>query len=341
MLVSVIVPCRNEAGYIEGFLSCALSQSLPAGHRIEILVAGGASDDGTREILGRASALELIEIIDNPERIVATGLNRAIARSRGEVIVRMDVHTTYANDYVAECLEALESSGADNVGGPWRASGAGGVSDAIALAFPSSFACGGGKAHDPSYEGDVDTVYLGCWRRESLKRFGLFDEQMVRTQDSELNDRIRRLGGRVFQTPRIRSWYSCRRSLSGLWRQYVQYGYWKVFLMRRLGRPTTLRQLAPAVFLLGLTLFAAAAPWLDAAARLFVGTAAAYLAACLGVGGELCLRARRPELLPHMPAVLACYHFAYGWGYLRGAFELLLLRREPAAKLQALTREPA
>lgn len=233
MLVSVIVPCRNEAGYIESFLRCAFSQELPAEHKIEILVADGASDDGTRETLERVAVVRLLEIVDNPERIVSTGLNRAIAGSGGEVIVRMDVHTSYAKDYVAECLKALESSGADNVGGPWRARGAGGVSDAIALAFSSRFACGGGKAHDPSYEGDVDTVYLGCWRREAFDRFGPFDEQMVRTQDSELNDRIRRLGGRVFQTPRIRSWYSCRRSLGGLWRQYVQYGYWKVFLARR------------------------------------------------------------------------------------------------------------
>ena len=120
--VSVIVPCRNERRYIEGFCAGVLRQMLPAGWTLQLVIADGQSDDGTRELLAAMSAADgRIQWLDNPGRIVSTGLNRALACATGEVIVRMDVHTEYEPDYIAQCLAALESTGADNVGGPWHA----------------------------------------------------------------------------------------------------------------------------------------------------------------------------------------------------------------------------
>src|SRR2546423_3012597 len=120
--VSVIVPCRNERRYIEAFCAGVLRQVLPDGWALQLVVADGDSDDGTREILERVAADEpRVRVIANPRRIVSTGLNAALAQADGEVIVRMDVHTEYADDYVAQCIAALAKSGADNVGGPWRA----------------------------------------------------------------------------------------------------------------------------------------------------------------------------------------------------------------------------
>ena len=132
------------------------------------------------------------------------------------------------------------------------------------MAFQSPFVSGGGKAHDPGYEGWVDTVYLGCWKRHTLERLGLFNEAMVRAQDSELNFRIIRSGGRVWQTPRIQSFYEPRNSYRDLFRQYVQYGYWKVVTLGRHHRPASLRQLVPPIFLVSLALLASSAPWFTA-----------------------------------------------------------------------------
>src|SRR5262249_41370233 len=190
--------------------------------------------------------------IDNPERIVSTGLNAAIRAAHGDIIVRMDVHTEYASDYVRQCVEVLEETGADNVGGPWIARGETYTARAVAAAFRSPFAVGNARGHDPFYEGPLDTVYLGCWRRDLLLRNQEFDEELVRNQDDEHNLRLTVAGGVVWQSPRIKSWYCPRSSLAGLFRQYFQYGYWKVRVIQKHGRSASLRHIVPVFFVLGL-----------------------------------------------------------------------------------------
>ena len=178
----------------------------------------------------------------------------------------MDVHTFYAEDYIARCVETLEQTGADNVGGPWVACGTSYLQRAIAAAFQSRFCAGGAKSHNPAYEGQVDSVYLGCWRRETLDRIGWFDSTLERNQDDEWNLRLIRAGGRIWQSARIRSWYQVRPSLRTLARQYFDYGFWKVAVIRKHRRPASWRHFAPAMFLL---LNIALLPWLPALAAAF------------------------------------------------------------------------
>src|SRR5262245_38199757 len=174
--VSIVVPCRNEKAHIETCLRSISAQEAPAGG-FEVIVADGMSDDGTRDIVERLAASDQrIRIVDNPLQIVSAALNEGIRAARGEVIVRMAAHQAYAPEYILRCVEILHETGADNVGGPWMAKGKGLVGRGIAAAFESPFALGGSRGHDPKYEGLVDTVYLGCWPRQSFDRFGLFDE---------------------------------------------------------------------------------------------------------------------------------------------------------------------
>ena len=254
-IVSVIVPCRNEREHIEALCADALAQSLPEGWQLQLIVADGGSDDGTRQALYRiAQADRRVVVIDNPQRIVSAGLNRALVVARGGAIARMDVHTRYARDYLAQCLQALAHSGADNVGGPWRAQGQGGWPGAIAAAFQSRWVAGGARSRSLVYEGEVDTVYLGCWPRTTFERFGGFDEALVRNQDDEHNLRIVLGGGRIWQSPAIRSVYSPRDSLAALWRQWLQYGYWKPFVMKKHGQAAAWRHRVPGLFVAALAL---------------------------------------------------------------------------------------
>ncbi len=302
-------------------------------------MADGSSDDGTRaRVERRRRAGIALRILENPQRIVSAGLNAAIREARGEVIVRMDVHTIYARDYIAECLRALENSGADNVGGPWIAAGSSYLSKAIALAFASRFVSGGGRAHDPRYEGCLDTVYLGCWRREAFERFGLFDEGLVRSQDNELNLRIQRGGGKIFQTPRIRSRYTPRPSLRLLFRQYVQYGYWKVRVIRKHRLPASVRQLVPGGFLACLLALAAASPFSAWAWRCLLGLVTVYTAANLAFAAALCSSRSRWRYLPVMPLVFAVYQFGFGYGFLQGVADFVVLRKAAGGRFTALTR---
>ncbi|WP_119354869.1 glycosyltransferase family 2 protein [Azohydromonas sediminis] len=319
-LVSVVVPCRNEAAHVDAFVASVLAQRLPDGVALELIVADGASDDGTRERLAALAATDpRLKLIDNPQRIVAAGLNRALAAARGDVVVRMDVHTTYADDYVAQCLATLARTGADNVGGPWRAEGTGPWGRAIAAAFQSRWAAGGARSRSLSHDGPVDTVYLGCWPRATFERFGGFDETLVRNQDDEHNLRIVRGGGRVWQSPTIRSTYHPRESLAAFARQWLQYGYWKPFVMRKHGQPASARHLLPGAFVTALTLSAAAA-LLGLGALPLAALVAVYTLAVLALAVDAAARSSW-ALLPRLPVVIATQHLAYGAGTLLGAWD--------------------
>lgn len=326
-IVSVIVPCRNERRYIEAFCSGVLGQRLPPGWRLELVVADGQSDDGTREVLERVAESDpRIVCTDNPERIVSTGLNRALRLARGEVIVRMDVHTEYADDYVAQCLAVQEETGADNVGGPWHAQPdpqGGPMQHAVAAAFQSRWVAGGALSRRLDYDGPVDTVYLGSWPRASFERFGGFDEQLVRNQDDEHNLRIVKGGGRIWQSSRIRSVYRPRASLSQVFRQYLQYGYWKPFVMKKHGQAASARQLVPAILVA--TLACAALLALAGGLRWPLGgVAAAYALAVAAMAGAVAAENRLGvDALCRVPAVIATYHLAYGVGSLLGWWDAL------------------
>lgn len=326
-IVSVIVPCRNERRHIEAFCAGVRRQALPAGWTLELLVADGRSDDGTREWLASAAASDpRLQLVDNAACIVSTGLNAALAAARGDVIVRMDVHTEYADDYVAQCLAALEATGADNVGGPWHAqadANAGPMQRAIAAAFQSRWVAGGAASRRLDHDGAVDTVYLGCWPRATFERFGSFDESLVRNQDDEHNLRIVRGGGRVWQSSRIRSVYRPRASLAQAFKQYLQYGYWKPFVMKKHGQPAALRHLMPAAFVV-LVGAAALVVLLGGPGWPLAALLAAYAAAVIALAGMTAIDGRLPlPVLLRVPAVIAAYHVGYGIGSLFGFVDAL------------------
>lgn len=345
LLVSVIVPCRNERRHIEAFLDDLLKQERD-GFSCEFIVADGMSEDGTRAVLaGYARRHAEIRMIDNPRKIVSTGLNEAIRVSRGGIVARMDVHARYAPDFLKSCVEVLEQTGADNVGGASRAVGRGYWGEAIAAAFHSPFASGGAASRDVDYEGPTDTVFPGCWRKATLERLGLFDERLVRNQDDELNLRLTRSGGMVWQSRRIRSWYEPRSSPRKLFWQQFQYGFWKVAVIRKHKMPAKVRHLMPGLFVACLAALAAASAlgaafgWVEAAragGALACALMASYAAASL-VAGAAAAAKRGWRLLPGIVVATACFHFGYGLGFLAGVWAAWRPNQGGAAP-EALTR---
>lgn len=317
-LITIIMPVRNEAGFIARSLGAVLAQDYPA-QQMEIIVADGLSTDGTRDIIRRLQKQHPnLRLIDNPGRIVPTGLNAAIAQARGEIIVRVDGHCEIAPDYVRRCVAHLQSNGVDGVGGPIETIGQTPAANTIALAMSSSFGVGGSAFRTTNGQTMLaDTVAFPAYSRTVLEKTGPFDEELVRNQDDEYNYRLRKMGGKILLAADVRSKYYSRSSFRSLWRQYFQYGYWKVRVLQKHPQQMQPRQFAPPAFvsaLLGLGLPALRfrlARWLLA---LVVGLyAAAALVASVGT-------ARRAgwQHLPRLPLTFAILHLSYGLGFLRG-----------------------
>jgi len=315
--VTVVMAVRNEAKCIRHSLARVLDQDYPK-ERMEIIVADGLSTDGTREALAALqSAHKHLRVIDNPKRTVAPGLNRAIREATGDIIVRVDGHTEIAHDYVSECVGRLLTTGADNVGGNVTAVGQTRFGKAVALATSSRFGVGGARFHYAGEEQWVDTVYMGAWPRPVLDRIGLFDEELVRDQGDELNYRLLASGGRILLSPRIKSVYTGRSTPWSLWRQYYEYGFWKVRVMQKHPRQMRPRQFAPGILVASLVASVVLSTVRPFGRLLFAVISGSYILANLGASVSV---ARRYGLshIPLLPVTYGILHFGYGLGFLAG-----------------------
>lgn len=335
--ISVVIPCRNERRYIEACLRSMLAQHAPFGD-FEVIVADGLSDDGTREILARLAREDSrLRLVDNADRTTPCGMNAGISIARGRYIAIAGAHSRYAPDYLSQSVAVLEETGADNVGGAAICEGHTLIQRAIAAAHHSRFGGGGARWHDPDYEGPADTVFGGVYRREVFQRIGLFDRDLVRNQDDELNLRLTRSGGVIWQSRRIRSWYSPRSSLRSLFHQYFQYGYWKVRVISKHRLPASVRHLVPGAFVLGLVLLPLVGLLWPPAGWGWLALVAAYALSSL-VAALSVARHSSVELMWLMPLVFACYHFGYGAGFVAGLGGMLWPGRSPLKLSQTITR---
>jgi glycosyltransferase involved in cell wall biosynthesis len=352
--VTAVVACRNEVNHIEACVRSLLAQQEPEGG-YEVIVVDGMSDDGTRDVLARLGPIDRrLTVIDNPRKITPAAFNAGIRAARGRYIAFMGAHARYPSDYLVRCLELADRLHTDNVGGPTIAEGSSYVQRAIAASHHSPFSVGGASWHSLEYEGKAQTVFGGFYRRDVFDRIGLFDEELVRDQDAELNFRLELAGGKIWQSPAIRSWYTPRSNLAALFRQYRQFGYFKVLVMLKHGRTPALRQYVPATLVAALVGFAALLAVVAWASIFFPG--AATLTAVLAAGtvyGFLVLSyvavlliasvttaARYGwDLLPILPATFARYHLGYGVGFLQGLLDFVVRRRTvPSARMSQLTR---
>jgi succinoglycan biosynthesis protein ExoA len=306
----------NEAPYLRGVVASLAAQDFEG--EVELLVADGGSTDGSSELL-RAEAERAgiaLTVIDNPRRIVAPGLNECIRRASGDLIVRIDCHSRYPSDYLSRCARAAEETGAWNVGGIFRAEGTTPTERAVAAAMDSPFG-GVNWTRDANGDGlvETDTVYCGAFRPEAFERAGLFDETLARNQDDELNLRIRRAGGRIVLDPKIRAQYTPRGSYRKLFRQYYEYGRWKVPVMLKHRQVSTARSLAPMAFVASLVVLCAAAPASGTAKRALTIELGIYATAA-SFAAVVALNGRRESwgLFPRVVAVFPTLHVGYGLG---------------------------
>ena len=314
-LVSIIVPCYNEQLTINLLLIAIYNQTYSR-QDMEVVVADGLSSDNTRQEIKsfqQAHPDIVVRVVDNPQRIIPAGLNRALSAAEGAIIVRLDAHSMPAEDYVQRCVEALDAKMGDNVGGLWEIEPGGEAWQARSIAAAAAHPLGVGDARYRlgGQAQEVDTVPFGAFYGSLVERVGNFDESLLTNEDYEFNTRIRRSGGRVWFDPAIRSKYIARAKLSDLSRQYWRYGYWKVRMLRRYPGAFRWRQLA-GVFVISFPLLAILGISFEWARWLLSLEIIIYVLALVLAGVQLAIKKRDAVLIFGVPLAIATMHFSWG-----------------------------
>lgn len=319
-LVSLLVPCRNEAPYIVECLESLLTNGYPL-EQLEILVVDGGSTDGTAEVVaGLARRHGAIRLLSNPRQVTPAALNLGLEASRGKIVMLVGAHSEYPPGYIRGLVDALVESGADAVGGvcETRASGTGAMARAIAVALSHPFGVGNAWFRIGSRERRwVDTVPFGCYRRDVFTRVGGFDEALIRNQDDEFNLRLRKHGGRLLLVPSVTSRYFARTTLRQVVRMYYQYGLFKPAVVRKVGAVMTVRQVVPAALVLGLGLAALLTMGFSWGWVLLLGVVATYVLADI-VAAVSTIPAHGVATLLSLLMAFPALHLSYGIGFLVG-----------------------
>jgi len=321
--VSVLVPIRNEEGYISRCLDSILSNDYPL-EKLEILVIDGRSSDGSREIVKEyiEKSEPKIRLLDNPQLIVPTAMNIGLKEAKGDVIIRIDGHSFVEGDFISTSVRSLIEKDVEAVGGPVRPvldDSSSYLTRAISAALKSPLASGSARFNGK--RGYVTTVSFGAYWSDVFKEYGDFDERFVRTQDYEMNYRIVNSGGRIFMNPDIKSYYYPRKSLFNLWKQYFQFGYWKTKVMKKYGKVLSMGNLIPSGFILGLLGSGISAIFLSEGVYALSSLLVSYLLV-LTVFGFRAVGQSNQKIIyfAGVALALATIHISFGIGFIRGLF---------------------
>ncbi|MBR2927397.1 MAG: glycosyltransferase family 2 protein [Clostridia bacterium] len=251
--VSVIVPLYNEEKYIQNCIESLALQTYPASN-MEWIFVDGNSTDQTREIIESYIAQERypMVLLHNEKRKTPYALNMAIERARGKYIIRLDAHSYFYPDYIERCVYYLDNTDADNVGGLAETEAEGFVGQAIAKMLSTKFGVGGSDFRVGEGNRYVDTVPFGAFRREVFARVGLFNTKLLRSEDNDMNSRIRQSGGKVWLAEDIRFKYYCRNTVKDILKMGLQNGNALFHTLRENPKAMSIRHFIPFLFVVSL-----------------------------------------------------------------------------------------
>lgn len=331
LFLSLVIPCRNEEKHISKCLESIFAGEFPK-DRMEILVVDGMSTDRTRVILEEYQRKwPMIRILDNPHRLIPIAMNIGLWHARGQVILKIDAHSTYPRDYISKCVESLTRSCADNAGGIARILPANEslTAKAIALALAHPFASGNAHvkvgAKEPRW---ADSAAFGCWKKEVLEKIGGWNGNLAGSSDMDLNARLKEAGGRILLDPEIQINYYADASFRSYWKHNFADGVWATYVLKFRSKAWAWRHWVPMVFLLSLLGSAVLALYSPIFGKLSLAILGCYVIANLVASIQISTREKNINYLLVLPLTFGIRHFAHGTGALHGAI-LLALPGEP------------
>lgn len=320
-VVSIVVPCRNEFRHIERCLTSLLGQVLSSPEDLEVLVVDGLSEDGTRDILIKlAMRHPRLRVLDNHAKNTGSGMNIGIRAARGRYVAILGAHAEYASDYVKRCVQLLElHPEVCCAGGPIVSRGRSIFGRAVAVAMSHPMGVGNARHRFADYEGYAEAVCFPVLRKEVFDKVGFFDEQLVRNQDDDFYYRVRLSGERLFLSPTARCTYFVRDTIGRLFKQYYEYGLWRIVVIRKHGRPASIRQLAPGALLTALTGGIAGVLFLSGTGCVVSAVIPVSYGVALATAAIGLTREHGARIGSLFPIAVATMHFAYGLGFLWGS----------------------
>jgi len=338
MKITVVIPCRNEVLYIEECIHAIYNCDLPDETDIEVFVIDGMSDDGTRDkVKAMSSTYPNLGIVDNVKQLTPFAFNLGIyAGDRTDFIQIVGARHILSSNYIINCFTQLQEDSATwCVGGKIENEYVNEVGEVISRAMGTTFGMGLGNFRTLEKSGFTDTVTSPMYPYWVFDKIGFFDEELIRNQDDDFNYRVNSEGGKIFYDNGISLKYYVRGNFKGLWRQFFQYGYWKVYVNKKHKAITTLRQLVPPAFALYLTLLIPIS---------FLGKTL-FLVSVIPLGVYLMLNVTfslkaMPSIgkLTHTLITFPILHISYGLGYLKGFVEFILLNKKPSESQKRLSR---
>lgn len=325
-MISIVCPIYNEEKYIAQCIKSIISQDYPQSD-MEVLFVDGMSTDQTRQIIKQyAEHYPFLRVLDNPQRIVPSAMNIGIKAAQGDIIIRLDAHALYPNNYFSVLVNQLNRLKADNVGAVCRTLPANDSSKckAIADALSSSFGMGNSYFRVGVKEiMQVDTVPFGCYRKEVFDKIGLYDIDLVRNQDDELNARLIKHGGKIYLLPDLIVDYFARDTIRKTGKMFYQYGLFKPLVNKKLGAPATVRQFFPLLFVSGLILGLILGLLNYYILIVYFSIIALYLLLAFSFSIK---KAHTVSQIFYQIITYLTIHINYGWGYIVGIYNIVMKR---------------
>lgn len=317
-LVSVIIPVRNEEKHIGKCIDSLLSQTYPH-DLMEIIFIDGMSEDITKKIISEyTSNTNLnVRILTNKKKIAPTAMNLGIKNANGSIIIRLDAHSSYENDYIALCVDTLEKTQADNVGGVLTTTGKGIIGESFAKVLSSKFGVGNSGFRTNAKSDYTDTVPFGAYNKETFEKYGLYDERLVRNQDYELNYRIRKNGGKIYLNSDIQLTYYCRDTIDAIIKQSYDNGKWNYITMKLCPGSMGIRHFVPFIFFASFIVMPILSFFSIWFAYLFFLELIAYLLLDL-----LYSINRNIKCAAYTAIIYPIFHISYGFGTFRGLINI-------------------